>query len=155
MNMIKKPNGRYIALLLPAAYLIHLVEEYYGGKGLPLWISEYLAAEVSNADFLNINAFGFSVVMLYAVFYSFIKRNDVLLLAFGSLFFLNGIIHLLASLLTLSYSPGTLSGIVIYLPLGILIYRYTKARLSALGTKIGILAGIIFHAVVTSIALNI
>lgn len=52
MNLL---SPTFLAWLLPATYLIHLLEEYFGGEGFPVWLSRFMNANLSAADFLLIN----------------------------------------------------------------------------------------------------
>lgn len=52
MNLL---SPTFLAWLLPATYLIHLLEEHLGGEGFPVWLSRFMNANLSAADFLLIN----------------------------------------------------------------------------------------------------
>lgn len=150
-----KQNTIYLVWLLPVAYIFHLIEEYFAGSGFPVWISENLQATLSNAEFLIINVVALSAVLFFATYYTWWKQNTILLLALYSLVFINGVVHLLSSILTLSYAPGTLTGIVLYIPMGILAYKKILPLLRPIEQTIGITLGIIIQALVAFIALNI
>lgn len=49
---------------------------------------------------------GFSMVLFFALAYHFGQRYNTFLIALGTLFWVNGIIHLLLSIFTMSYCPG-------------------------------------------------
>jgi hypothetical protein len=69
--------------------------------------------------------------------------------SFGALILVNGILHLLGSLVTGSYSPGTVSGSLIYLPLGALALHAGRTE-EGFGRAVAL--GIALHAGVAAIA---
>ncbi|MGB5498512.1 MAG: HXXEE domain-containing protein [Maribacter sp.] len=146
------PSANQIAWLVPVTFLVHQIEEYLGQ--FPLWYSNLLKAELSNQDFIVINAVGLFVFTALSLSYLF-NRNNIILAALGTLIFVNGISHLLLSVFTLTYSPGTISGIVLFIPLGSIIFRKIFPQLSE-GERITAIAiGIFVLFMVSMIAMNI
>jgi len=152
---MKQLKPIHIAWLFPFSFLIHILEEFYAGVGLPIWISNLFSIDLSTDDFILINATGFSLTLIIALLYSLGIAVPLVLLAFGTLVFVNGFIHLGASIMTLSYSPGTLSGIILFIPLGLLTFKKIRPQLSGRDQIIGISLGILIHVLVTSVAMNI
>lgn len=66
---------------------------------------------------------------------------------------LNGLLHLLGTLLTRSYSPGLVSGLGLYLPLGSLSLIRGARQLGAAALRWGLAAGIGVHALVPVVGL--
>lgn len=152
---MKSPRTAHIAWLLPAAYLLHLLEERYVGEGLPAWFSRLFSVELTVDEFIIINAIAFSLIVVFVLIYTLGSGSDVILLALVTLFFVNGWVHLVASLLTASYSPGTITGLAFYIPLGFLFYRDLLPRLSKQERRTGIVMGIVIHLLVTTTAILI
>ena len=148
-------KNRFLVWLLPSTYAVHILEEYFVGKGLPMWLSDFINADISNLDFILINSVALSIVVLFSFYYSFYKQNDLLFLGLTSLFFINGIVHLVSSIYSYTYSPGTVSGILLYLPMGLFIYKSLKQQLTIRERSLGIWLGIFMHVVVIIIAWNI
>ncbi len=141
-----------LAWLLPVTIFIHQLEEYFGE--FPAWFSNLLNAELSNNDFLMINGIGLFIFIAIALIYTF-SKNNMLLVALGTLVFVNGMTHLIASILTLSYSPGTISGTLLFIPLGIIIYKKILPLLKESEKIIAITLGIISLLAVSIVAINI
>jgi hypothetical protein len=152
---MKKIKPKHIAWLLPFAYLVHLSDEYFSGAGFHIWFSEIFDVNLSLNDFILINLAGFAGTIIIVILYSFDKVNSFVIAALGSLFFLNGLIHLAASLLTSAYSPGTISGLIIYLPLGFLIFKSIFPLLPEKQRVPAVTAGIMIQVVIALIALSI
>jgi hypothetical protein len=117
---MKAPSPNQIAWLLPASILVHQLEEYFGY--FPLWFSNLLDAQLSNKDFIVGNGIAICIFTIVALSYLF-NKNNLILVALGTIVFVNGMVHLLLSIFTFSYSPGTISGVVLFIPLGLLIYK--------------------------------
>lgn len=154
-KMEQKQNTKYLVWILPIVYIFHLIEEYFGGEGLPLWLSEFIKAEISNLVFIIINSIALTIVVVFAFIYSFIKQINVLFLALITLFFVNGLLHLFLSIYTFSYSPGTITGVILYLPMGIYLYKLLRPELTNSQRSTGITLGIVLHILVVLIAWNI
>ena len=118
-----KLKPKYIVWLLPFAYLIHLLDEFYLGSGFAEWFSALFKASLSENDFLVINSIAFIIVVVIPVLYTFGKISNFIPAVLGVLFFINGFAHLLITILTSIYSPGTISGVLIYIPLGSIVYK--------------------------------
>ena len=152
---MNKLSPKQIAWLIPLFYLLHLSDEYFAGAGFPLWFSGVFNVDLSGIDFIIINSIGFVATVSIVILYNFNKLNSFVIAALGTLFFINGIIHLFASLFTMSYSPGTLTGILIYLPVGLLIFKKILPLVQEEKRMLSIAAGIIIQIVVAVVALNI
>jgi len=146
---------KHIAWFLPAAYLIHLADEYFSGEGFHNWFSGMFNVSLSLNDFIIINAFGFSAVILITVLYTLNKVSHFIIAVIGSLFFINGIIHIAASILTLSYSPGTISGLLVYLPLGLLMYKKIFPLIPHPQQIWVVGGGLLFQVIVAGVACSI
>lgn len=150
-NRTTFPSPNQIAWLLPVTILAHQLEEYFGQ--FPQWYSNLLNAQLSNWDFIVINSIGLSIFTVASLSY-FFNKNNFILVALGTLVFVNGWTHLLLSLFTLSYSPGTFTGAVLFIPLGTVIYRKILPKLKSGEKIIAIALGILVLAMVSTIARN-
>lgn len=144
-----------LAWFFPLNHLIHLCEELYVGKGLHVWINNIVETQLTLKDFIIINIIGFSLMTLSAIFYSMGKGSKTILLGFGTLFFVNGILHTLLSILTMSYSPGVLTGLLFSIPLGLLTFKMIIPNLSVRDRVLGILIGFLIHILATGSALSL
>ena len=149
---MKALSSNQMACLLPVTFLVHQLEEYIGQ--FPLWYSKLLNAQLSNQDFILINAIVLFVFTVFALSYIFYK-NNLILAALGTFVFVNGLIHLALSVFTLSYSPGTISGVVLFIPLGLIIFRKIFPELGEGERIMAIAIGIFILFIVSMIALII
>ena len=146
---------KQIVWLLPFAYLLHLCDEYFSGEGFAKWFSGLFEVSLSINDFIIINLFGFAATLLIAILYSFKRINNFIIAALAALFFVNGLIHLAASIFTLSYSPGTITGVILYLPLGVLIFKNIFPLLPEEQRSLSVFTGAAIQILVAVIALSI
>jgi hypothetical protein len=78
----------------------------------------------------------------------------VLLVAFGGIILLNALLHVTLSVLTRSYSPGAISGLLCWAPLGVYTLRREWRELPHATFASGIAIALGLHAVVTFFALS-
>jgi hypothetical protein len=138
--------------LFVPAYLVHLAEEYWAGPGLPAWFARILGRELPEAAFVAIN--GAAFVLLIAAVRAAARREAAgwIAVAVATVVSLNAVLHLLGALATASYSPGMISGVVVYLPLGLLTLIRAGHQQAPPAFARGIAAGIAFHALVIAVA---
>ena len=139
-------------LLLPLAYLAHLAEEWWGGEGVAAWTARALGREISLDRFLILNA----VAAPLAVGLTVVARRRPALAGFPVLFatvvVVNAGLHLLGSLATASYSPGLLTGLALYLPVGGAVLAAGVERLPAPRYARAVAAGLVIHLLVALVA---
>ncbi len=132
--------------LFPLTYLIHVLEEWFGG--FVAWYARAFCGGLSESAFLVANAAGLVGMSLgVALAYKF-GAMRWLFVSFGAAAFVNGVAHVAASLATLSYSPGVVSGAFIWLPLGFVTVRAGRGGLTRRSFAAGIIVGVLMHAVV-------
>lgn len=149
--LIATGSPRLWPLLFPATYLVHIGEEYWCGGGFFNW-AKVLGMTISPARFLAINALAWTVMASVCVIASAVPRARLVTVPFASAVFLNGAAHLLASVFTGTYSPGLVSGLLLWIPLGSYTLWRAKAEMRGRGFWILSGLGILLHAMVTSIA---
>ncbi len=138
-------------LLFPLTYLVHIAEEYWCGGGFYRW-AQVVGMQMSGPRFLQINAFAWTVMALLCVLAVTVARLRWMMLAFAAAVSLNGAAHTLASLATVSYSPGLWSGLLMWLPLGLHTLRRAYAGMSRRGYWGAIAWGLVMHSLVTFFA---
>jgi len=112
------------AWLLPAAYVVHVAEEAFGGDGLTRWMTDGGGLDFSIAEFLGLNLVG--VVALCLAAWAARRREAWrwLLVTGAAVFISNGVWHAAICVIGRSYIPGVLTGVLVYIPLGcFVIYR--------------------------------
>ena len=125
---------------------MHIAEEYWGG--IPARASELTGVEVSQAAFLGANAL-FWVLMTAAVVLVLRQPSRALLVvSLATIIVINVVLHMGGALLTVSYTPGLVSGVVLWLPLGIVALACGHRALSRPSFRSGVLIGVVAHILV-------
>ena len=132
---------------LIAAYLIHLAEEWFWG--FPEWSRVIRGAGVSSERFLVINAIALA---LFVVLSAIARRRPGMAWfpsTLAAIFVINAVLHALATWRYGGYSPGTVSGLLIYVPLGIVVLRDMRSYLATNAFVACLGAGAIAHVFIT------
>lgn len=101
--------------LFPLAYGLHIAEEYW--LHFPDWVSRVSQAFVSNTQFLVLNG-AFWLLMVGSVIAIRARTSLAWLVAtLAAILGINAALHLLGSLVTRTYSPGSITAAFLYVPL--------------------------------------
>jgi hypothetical protein len=139
------------AWLFPVTYALHILEEWRGG--FTVWIARLTGVELASGEFLWWNAVALGLMSASIILTIRFKSFGWLLLAYATAFMLNALSHLCAGLYTTSYSPGLVSGLLLWLPLGALALLRFRKTLSRRGRRAGLLVGFLIHCIVLSLTL--
>lgn len=135
---------------LIVAYLAHLAEEWF--CDFPAWSRVIRGAGVSSDEFIAINSIG---LLLFVSLAALSWRRPGMAwfpATLATILALNGVLHMLATWRYDEYSPGTVTGMLISFPLGLLVLRAMRARLSTAAFSRCLVAGVLAHVFITFIA---
>jgi hypothetical protein len=144
------PAAPRATVLLPIALLLHVVEEWFGG--FPAWTLIAVGKELSPERFVLISAVGF---LLFAVGTLAAVRSPQMAwfgVSLAALVGLNGALHTLLTLILGQYSPGTVTGLLVYIPLSAVVLRSSSARLSGGIFASSVLFGVLLHGLASFLA---
>ena len=143
---------RWWPLLLPLSNLLHLFEEWFGGEGFAAWTERAVGQPVSTTRFLILNGVVWPLVAVLTL--AAIKKPSIswFLTTFGTIVVINALLHGLGTLASASYSPGLVTGLLLYLPLGSLAIRHGQQELPAGAFARAVFLGVAAHIVVALIA---
>jgi hypothetical protein len=136
-------------LFLPA-YLLHVIEEYLAG--FPAWFRAIAGQPLPVPAFAAINAVGITVLVTAIIAATRHERLGWIAVAIAMVAVINPLAHLVASILTATYSPGLVSGVVFWLPLGQLLLLRAWYQADGAALRRGVLAGLVVHGIVTATA---
>jgi hypothetical protein len=139
------PRSPHWLWLFPLAYLLHAIEEVRGVgalHGINLSLTAFLI--LSTAAWLLMVC---GVVL--ALRFGFPQFMEVCV---GTTFFLNGLSHILRSLLNVGYDAGVISGSVIFIPLGLATLISVKGSMPPRRYLMGVVVGIGIQAIATILA---
>lgn len=151
MNSSRNNTGERLGAwvwLVPAANLVHIVEEAFGGHGLMEWMAVGGGVDWSLARFLGINMVGLGMLCLAAWASRRWKAWRWPLVTGATIFIANGIWHAAICAMTRSYIPGVVTGLVLYVPLGCLVMYRLRQFISPRAYIVAIVIGMLIHAAV-------
>ena len=125
-STITLPRFQKIIWLLPAAYFLHIIEEYVGG--FPAWVTDDVHGHFDDTAFA-VNNFAFMLILLTLVYMNFRKSiplRGVLLVIFASAnLFWDALFHMIMTPILDRYSPGLVTSMLLYYPICILVGAVT------------------------------
>jgi hypothetical protein len=136
--------------LLPIAYLLHLAEEWFGG--FSAWTLTALGNEISAERFVLINAIAMAVFAIGTLAAFHYPRMAWFGASIAALVGLNGVLHTLATIGYGYYSPGTLTGLLLYVPLSASVLRSYATVISRPVLVRSVFFGILMHGLIALIA---
>jgi hypothetical protein len=143
---------RWWPLLLPLGFLLHIGEEWFGD--FAVWTEDALRMPVSTTRFIVLNSIvwpSFAVLTVVAI-----RRPSWwwFVTAFATVVVINAVFHVLGSLATGTYSPGLISALCLYLPVGGYALLDGSRRLPSAVFGRAAALGVAIHAAVAVIALG-
>lgn len=142
-------------MIFPLTYAVHFAEEYWGGEGFYRWLREFSGTAMTAEQFLSLNSFFMIVMIASMIIILAFPAWQWLLNGFGALVFINGALHVIGAMVTASYSPGMISGIFLWMPLGLYTMRRAWRSLPRERFWLGLSTGIAMHATVSLMALTV
>ena len=136
--------------LFPLAYALHVLEEWVGG--FPEWLAAIDGDGVSRRAFILINTAAFILVIAAARAATRREEQGWLAVSVATILLVNGLLHVLGTLYTGTYSPGLVTSVILYLPLGQLALLRAWHQAASRQVAAGIFTGVALHALVSLLA---
>ena len=151
VGTVSSPTGPWV-WLFPLAYGLHIAEEYW--LHFPAWVANLSGRHISNPQFLFLNAI-FWLLMVAAVVLIRARPSQLwLVVTLAAILGINAGLHLLGSAVTATYSPGAITGLILYIPLVAYALRKVIPHVSSgLGVR-AVALGAAIHAGVILLAAN-
>jgi Protein of unknown function with HXXEE motif len=151
LEAAKRP-GPWWLLLLSISYLLHLGEEWWGGEGFAEWTARAVGSPVSTTRFLVLNGIVWPVFSLLTVAAILRPRLAWFPATFATVVLVNATLHALGTVATSSYSPGLVTGLLLYLPVGTATLSFVRRVVTPRSFLLAVLLGILIHAFVIVLA---
>ena len=146
------PTGPWV-WLFPLAYGLHIAEEY--AFDFPAYVANISGRHLSNPQFLVINAV-FWLLMVATVVLVLARPSQAwLIVTLATVLGINAALHILGSIVTFTYSPGTVSAAFLYVPLVVIALRRILPSHSRGGAFRAATLGAAIHAGVILLAANL
>jgi len=140
--------------LVPIAFTIHVVEEAFGGDGLMEWMAAGGGVDWSLVEFLGANMVGLGVLCLAAWAARRWEAWRWPLVSGVTIFIANGIWHAAICVMTRSYIPGVLTGLLLYIPVGGFVIFRLRNQIPPGVYIFAIFVGMVIHGAVIWLVLR-
>ncbi len=120
---VRQAGLRPLAIALPIVFVCHVLEE---APHFVEWFNSLVTPGISQRLFLSVNLTAFVITLLLGGFVAMTRGAvlSILTVAWvGFLMLANGIFHLVATIVHWRYSPGVITGTLLYIPLSFLFMR--------------------------------
>ena len=110
---------RVLPWLIPITYLLHIAEELWGGEGYPAYVYRTRGVHLSTTRFLVAQFIGIALVSTGIMLARRFGFPSTMLIILATTIMLNGFTHCFNAINSLSYNPGLVTSILIWIPMGI------------------------------------
>jgi hypothetical protein len=131
------------AWLFPVTYALHILEEAHAGVGFGRWIGHVVGRQLGLRQFYLANGLLWAAMVAAIGFLRTGSPAIWLLTALGAIVTLNGLGHLIGTLVIRLYSPGLVTGMILWVPLGLYTLSWAGANGSSRLWYSGVFSGIV------------
>jgi len=139
--------------LFPFTYLAHVIEEYRGGGGYSNYLMTNYCVELSPEHFVRLQALGVFLMGL-GVIAGLALRFPLTMVAILSAIVLgNALVHTIRSVQGWTYTPGLVTAVVLWLPLGSVslfaVWPFISAGKFTLALAVGFVTNCVVELITT------
>ena len=134
--------------LFPLTYLTHIAEEYWGGGGYSKYLLTTYSVELSPQHFLWLQALGVSLMGLGVVVGISLRFPITMLAMLSAIVLGNALVHTIRSIKEWMYTPGLITAVALWLPLGFISLIALWPFISASKLVLGLVVGVVTNCVV-------
>ena len=138
--------------LFPLAYALHIAEEY--AFDFPAYVANLSGRHISNPQFLVLNAFFWLLMVATVVLVLTRPAQAWLIVTLAAVLGINAALHIVGSIVTFTYSPGTVTAAFLYIPLVVFALRRILPWISRSVAVRAAALGVVIHAGVILLAAN-
>jgi Protein of unknown function with HXXEE motif len=137
--------------LFVPAYVVHMAEEWFAGS--PAWIGLIIGDPLLAMAYVLINGIALVLLVVGIRAATGAERYGWIAVAIATIALVNTAAHAAGAVLARSYSPGLISGVVLYVPLGALAMIRAADQAPPGQVRRGIAVGLAIHSAVFAVAL--
>lgn len=140
--------------LFPVAYLLHVAEEYWVAGGFSAYVARTRGVNLSPEKFLIMNAVGWALMIVALLLAVRLKFSQWLMVCLAAALLLNGLSHTINGVARTEYNPGLVSGLLLFIPLGVVVLARLKGKMRGRRYVGALLVGVLINGVVIWLALG-
>jgi hypothetical protein len=141
-----------LAWLFPITYLIHVTEEYLAGVALAPSPTKIRGANLTPTQFLILHAIACVLIVAGLFISQRLRFRPWLMVCLGTVVMINGLFHVVGGFRIAGYNPGLASGLLIWIPLGVIALIYLRRRLLTVKYLAAVGVGVLINVIVLLIA---
>ncbi|MGH9968673.1 MAG: HXXEE domain-containing protein [Pyrinomonadaceae bacterium] len=134
--------------LFPVTYLLHIIEECYGGGGYSAYLERLRSIHVSPTSFLVAQGIGLALMVAGVLLARRLKFSNQFSAILGTAVLVNSVTHTVQTLVHGEYVPGLITAVLIWLPLGVATLLRFRNSMSSGRLWLCIVCGLGINAVV-------
>ena len=116
--------------LFPSIYLLHIAEEFWGGEGYSAHIAKTKGVSLTSPRFFFLTGLGCLLMIAGIAIAERLHFSQLLLVILGTVVLINSLSHSITAVRTARYNPGLWTGILFWIPLGVLTLLRLKGSMS-------------------------
>lgn len=140
--------------LVPLTYLLHIAEEYWGGEGYSAYLLRLRGTQLSPTRFLVVQAFGLVLMVVSLILARRLRFPNLLNAILAAVILINGLHHVMLSLVYSEYVPGLYTSILLWIPLGLAILLSLKRIMGKLRYWSCVAIGVGINVVIELLTVN-
>lgn len=117
-RLLSRTSTAQWSLLFPVTYFFHILEEYYGGEGYSAYLLRLRGILLSPTRFLLVQTIGLTLMIVGIILSRRLRFPNQLSVILGSVTLVNGLTHMILSLVYTEYVPGLITSLILWIPLG-------------------------------------
>lgn len=145
------PTGPWV-WLFPLAYGLHIAEEH--AFHFPAYVANVSGRHISDSQFLFLNAAFWLLMVAAVVVVQARPLHAWLVITLTAVLGINAAVHLLGSIVTALYSPGSVTAVLLYVPLVVYAPRRVLPHVSRGLAMRAVALGAAMHAGALVLAAN-
>ena len=114
--------------LFPITYVIHIAEELYGGEGYSAYLERLRGIHITHGKFMLAQGVGLVLMVFGILVARRLNFPNLFNVVLGTTVLVNSLTHTVQTFYHGEYVPGLVTGLLIWLPLGLAtLVRFKKA----------------------------
>jgi len=132
-----------------AIYIVHIAEEFFAGITLARGRRQMYGVNMTPRQFLAVNSIAIVLIATGMYLALVFRFPQWLLVSMATVVLINGFSHTITSACRSEYNPGLITGILIFIPLGVVTLLRLNESMSLRRFFVAVLVGIATHAIIS------
>lgn len=140
-------NDLWLALF-PTSYIIHFVEEFWGGEGYPAYLYRLRGVSMTNRRFVVLQALGFASFIIACIVSLSFQFPQLMISILSGFVICNGVSHTITAIFDRKYGPGLMASLLLWIPVGVISIYFLIGQMSNLRLIVGVVIGLAINGAI-------